>query len=134
MNLGLQAGRRGRRLVRAVGSLAALAALVLPLLGLRRLVVEGDSMLPTLAPGDRLLLRRRRHLHVGDLVAVPDPRLPSRLLVKRVHACGDGFVEVRGDNPSASTDSRAFGLVPRSAVRGTLVRRYGPSHRAGPVR
>ncbi|MHB8681506.1 MAG: nickel-type superoxide dismutase maturation protease [Acidimicrobiales bacterium] len=127
--------RRGRvRGATVVGAAAALAALALPLLGLRRLVVEGDSMLPTLEPGDRLLFRRRRRVRVGDLVAVPDPRSAGRLLVKRVHACGDGFVEVRGDNPAASTDSRAFGLVPRTAVRGTLVRRYAPAERAGPVR
>jgi hypothetical protein len=36
---------------------------------------------------------------------------------------------VRGDNPSASTDSRDFGPVPAASVRGRVVYRYAPPHR-----
>src|SRR5579871_1018697 len=90
-----------------------------------RVVVEGPSMLPTFAPGDRLLLvRRARRLRVGDVVAVADPRLASRRLIKRVSAITGGDVELAGDNPSASTDSRAFGTVRAAAVRHLVVRRY----------
>ena len=101
--------------------------------GLRRVVVEGTSMLPTLAPGDRLLVARTGRPVPGDLVAVPDPRAPRRLLVKRVAALSGGQVELRGDNPGHSTDSRSFGPVPVAALRGRVVRRYAPAGRRGRV-
>jgi signal peptidase I len=100
----------------------------------RRVVVEGRSMEPTLAPGDRLLVMRARGLHAGDVVAVRDPRGARRVLVKRVGAVLGDEVVLRGDNPSASTDSRTFGPVPASSVLGKVVRCYAPSWRAGPVR
>jgi nickel-type superoxide dismutase maturation protease len=100
----------------------------------RRVVVEGRSMEPTLAPGDRLLVRRARRVRAGDVVAVRDPRGARRVLVKRVSAVLDDEIVVRGDNPSASTDSRTFGPVPASAVLGRVVRCYAPPWRAGPVR
>jgi nickel-type superoxide dismutase maturation protease len=88
-------------------------------------------MRPTLEPGDRLLVLRRA-VRAGDLVAVVDPRLPSRLMVKRVVAVDvDGSVTVAGDDPPASTDSRHFGRVPRDLVRGRVVYRYAPTARAG---
>jgi nickel-type superoxide dismutase maturation protease len=94
-----------------------------------RCEVEGESMSPGLQPGDRLLLRRRSGcgaLKPGAIVALGDPRPgPQRLLIKRVLSDVDGMVTVIGDNPSASTDSRNFGAVPRSAIRWVLVRRYG---------
>jgi nickel-type superoxide dismutase maturation protease len=96
-----------------------------------RLEVVGDSMLPTLLPGDRLLVVARRPRR-GDLVAVPDPREHSRLLIKRVvDVSAAGGVVVRGDNPAASTDSRDFGPVPASSVAGVAVYRYGPPARVG---
>jgi nickel-type superoxide dismutase maturation protease len=97
--------------------------------GATRVVVEGTSMQPTLEPGDRLLVVRTRRVRGGDLVAVADPRYPGRLLMKRVAAVQGGWVELRGDNPAASTDSREFGAVPVSEVRGRAVRRYAPSDR-----
>ena len=99
--------------------------------GVRRLLVEGSSMTPTLMPGDRLLVVRPLRLRPGDLVAVPDPRHGGRLLVKRIMTIADGRVELRGDNPGASTDSRDFGAVPTRRVLARVVRRYAPSHRRG---
>ncbi|HLM96181.1 MAG TPA: nickel-type superoxide dismutase maturation protease [Acidimicrobiales bacterium] len=110
-------------------ALVIAAALVRP----RRVVVDGRSMEPTLAPGDRLLVVRTRALHTGDVVAVRDPRDPRRVLVKRIGAVLEEEVVLHGDNPGASTDSRSFGPVPSSAVLGRVVRRYAPSWRAGPV-
>ena len=126
-------GRHLRRtvavLVMAVGVLAT---------ALRRVVVVGDSMAPTLLPGDRLLVARVPAgvaLRPGVLVAFPDPRHgpggEAPLLVKRVTWSSGGAVEVRGDNPAASTDSRSFGTVPRDAVIGVAVYRYGPPPRRG---
>jgi nickel-type superoxide dismutase maturation protease len=91
-------------------------------------------MVPTLLPGDRLLVVRRRSLEVGDVVALRDPRSTGRTIVKRVAAVGADHVVVHGDDPSASTDSRDFGPVPRRLVLGRVVYRYAPAVRAGRVR
>jgi nickel-type superoxide dismutase maturation protease len=114
-------------------ALAAVAGL------LRRLSVEGPSMLPTLYPGDRLLAVRLPFawpLRVGDLVVLWDPHGGpdgGRLVVKRVAGVVDrgAGIEVRGDNPPASTDSRTYGPVDRHLVLGRVVYRYGPAERAG---
>jgi nickel-type superoxide dismutase maturation protease len=101
----------------------------------RRVEVSGDSMLPALAPGDRLLVLRhpRWHWRVGQLAALRDPRRPGHraLLVKRVSALVPGGVEVLGDNPSASTDSRTFGSVALAGLVGPVLYRYWPPERAG---
>ncbi len=97
----------------------------------RRVVVTGPSMLPGLADGDRLVVVPTRRLRPGDVVAVADPRRSDRLLVKRIYRLDGDRVELRGDNESASTDSRAFGPVPRSSIVGRAVYRYQPADRAG---
>ena len=97
--------------------------------------VTGDSMSPALRAGDRLLVEsrtyRRRLPRVGEVVVAPDPREPERELVKRVTAVDAqrSLVELRGDAPEASTDSRLFGPVPASAVRWRVVGRYWPRPR-----
>jgi nickel-type superoxide dismutase maturation protease len=93
-----------------------------------RVEVVGESMLPALAPGDRLLVLRAGRPRVGDVVAV---RLTSRTVVKRVAACGPDGLTVLGDNPGASTDSRTLGPVARSTVRGRAFYRYAPDFRRG---
>ncbi len=103
-----------------------------------RVEVAGDSMTPTLEPGDRLLVLRLGHrwrLRPGDLVtlgAPPGPGRPARL-VKRVVDADGASVEVAGDNPVASTDSRTFGRLPARAVTGKVLYRYAPPERAGIV-
>jgi hypothetical protein len=78
----------------------------------RRVTVEGYSMMPTYRPGEQLTaLRRWRPVRVGDIVVVRDPRDQSRWLLKRCVAKADSMLDLRGDNPAGSTDSRAFGLV-----------------------
>ena len=96
--------------------------------------VRGPSMLPTLREGQRLLTvpaslwpRRPR-----QVVVVEDPTRPDHRVVKRVaRVTADGVV-VLGDNPGASTDSRAWGPVRPGAVRRVVVARWawppsGPS-------
>ena len=114
------------------GSLATAGALLRP----RRLEVTGDSMLPTLRPGDRVLLVgsvRHRRSRVGELVAARDPRQPSRVLIKRVAGVRPDGLLLHGDNPDGSTDSREFGTVPPSLVVGRVVYRYHPPERAGRI-
>ncbi len=98
---------------------------------LTRVQVHGDSMRPTLEPGDRLLVLRGAPLRVGDVVAVGDPRAPARTLVKRVAARGPAGMTVLGDNAGASTDSRTLGPLAPDAVRGRAVYRYFPDSRRG---
>jgi nickel-type superoxide dismutase maturation protease len=97
----------------------------------RRVVVTGESMTPAFQPGDRLLVGPVGRVRPGAVVALPDPRRPDRLLVKRVRTSEAGRLDVRGDNQSASTDSRHFGLVPRRRVIGRVVYRYAPPARVG---
>jgi nickel-type superoxide dismutase maturation protease len=98
---------------------------------LRRVEVTGDSMRPTLEPGDRLLLALTRRVRAGDLVALADPRQARRTVVKRVAAVSAAGLVVLGDNPAASTDSRAYGSVGHRALRGRVVYRYHPADRRG---
>ncbi|HEX7444331.1 MAG TPA: nickel-type superoxide dismutase maturation protease [Acidimicrobiales bacterium] len=125
-------------MIGAAGIVLLAAALVARCV--RRVVVEGDSMTPTLLDGDRLVVLARpwgipARAAVGDIVAVPDPRRPDRVLVKRVASVDwpDGTLVVLGDSPDASTDSRQFGAVPLASVVGRVVHRYGPPGRSGPV-
>jgi nickel-type superoxide dismutase maturation protease len=123
-------GRHARRLFAAAIAATATA--------LTRVVVAGDSMRPTLEPGDRLVVLRIAHRHllrIGDLVTIRDPRPgEQRPLVKRIVDLSGDSAEVRGDNPASSTDSREFGRVPLANVSGRVLYRYGPAPRAGFVR
>lgn len=93
-----------------------MAELLLSLI--RRVKVEGYSMLPTYVPGEHLTaVRKWRRVRVGDVVVVADPREPARWLLKRCVARTGAMLDLRGDNEFASTDSRDFGLVASSAVR-----------------
>lgn len=98
----------------------------------RRVKVEGYSMAPTLLPGDKLLVVPVAHLRGGQILALADPRDTRRLLVKRLLHVTPLGLDVRGDNPPSSTDSRQLGLLSRSSVKGRVLWRYGPPERVGP--
>ena len=96
---------------------------------LARYRVEGESMSPAVAAGERVLVNRlayrRGNPRSGDLVVVRDPRDGSRLLLKRIdRETGDGRWLVLGDNAQASTDSREFGAVERGQIVGKVWLRY----------
>ena len=98
--------------------------------------IEGDSMAPLLRAGDWILVDpdtyRARSPRPGELVIVADPRDPGHVLVKRVAGVDPGgLLELAGDNPGASTDSRVFGPVDPGSVRGRPWARYWPPGRAG---
>jgi nickel-type superoxide dismutase maturation protease len=105
----------------------------------RRVEVAGSSMEPALSAGDRLVVvglpwGRQPWPGPGAVVAVRDPRHPERILIKRVAAVDRhrDTIDVAGDHPAASTDSRTFGPVPRSSIVGRAVYRYAPAGRSGP--
>jgi phage repressor protein C with HTH and peptisase S24 domain len=89
-------------------------------------------MIPTLAPGEWLLVRRRPPAAPGAVVVV---RRPDRLVVKRaVRRTEDGRWWVEGDNAGASDDSRTFGPVYDADVVGEVRWRYRPLRSFGRVR
>lgn len=124
--------RRG--LLLAVAAVAAWAAWLRPF----RVLVEGESMAPTLRPGDQLLCVRRRQIRRGDVVVVR-PASHGFEVVKRVTALpgdpvgervlGDDEFLVEGDDPTRSTDGRVFGPVGRGDIAGIVLLRYLPDPR-----
>ncbi|HEV8419899.1 MAG TPA: signal peptidase I [Actinomycetota bacterium] len=101
--------------------------------------VEGESMAPTLRPGDYLVAVRLRRVRRGSLVVVEHPDRPGYEMVKRVAALPGERVEdrilgtdeywVTGDNVDGSSDSRNFGPVGPDVLRGRVVLRYWPARR-----
>jgi phage repressor protein C with HTH and peptisase S24 domain len=95
-------------------------------------VVKGDSMRPTLVPGDRLLVRYAATAEPGRLVLARFP--DGTLAVKRVgHAAtlpsGRPGWYLVSDDPAVGIDSRHRGPVPAedvlAVVRARLWRRPG---------
>jgi len=130
---------RSRGAAPVLAVVLACVAAILSRRSVRRVEVHGHSMAPTFLPGDRLVVMRRpigapSLPAVGAVVAVRDPRERSRILVKRVAGVDRAArtVEILGDAPRASTDSRTFGPVPTASVVGTVVYRYAPVGRTGP--
>jgi signal peptidase I len=105
-----------------------------------RAEVAGESMEPTLRPGDWLVATRPWRLRRGEVVLVRHPER-NLDLVKRVAALPGDRVDGRtlgadeylvvGDNRGESTDGLDFGPVSRGAVLGVVRFRYWPH--PGPV-
>ncbi len=94
---------------------------------LGRFRVEDDSMRPTLAPGDYVVVNRWayrfRRPATGDIVVVRDPEAPERYLVKRISDTDSTRIEVVGDNQARSRDSRKFGpIAPEELVGKVWIR------------
>jgi len=88
--------------------------------------VSGPSMSPTVASGDRLLVRRVRSagaVREGEVVLARFTSRPELLVVKRVRRAVEGGHWVQGDNPFVTDDSRAFGPA---VVVGRVVARLWP--------
>ena len=93
-------------------------------------VVRGRSMLPTLADGDRLLLRYRGARKAGRVAVV---RLPDGVVaVKRLSLYDDDGWWVTRDNPAEGVDSWSVGAIPESDVLAVVLCRIWP--RPGRVR
>lgn len=92
-----------------------------------RFQVSGNSMLPTLRPGEDVLVtpvRRVTHLSPGDIIVCRHPLKPSMRIVKRVtEVFYDGSCYVLSDNASEGSDSRSFGVVGRELILGQVTSR-----------
>ena len=91
--------------------------------------VRGQSMTPTLYPGDRLLIRYRRRPRPGALVLARFP--DGTLAVKRVHearstSSGRPGWWLLSDNEADGVDSRHRGPVADEAVLGVVLLRVWP--------
>ena len=90
---------------------------------MRAVLVEGPSMLPTLRPGDCLLVRRPRRVRTGSVLVARFPTRPDLLVVKRAVRPDGDLWWVEGDNPAVTDDSRRYGPAEVVAV---VVLRYWP--------
>jgi phage repressor protein C with HTH and peptisase S24 domain len=86
-------------------------------------VVAGLSMVPTLAPGERLLVRYDGPIVLGDLVVF---RNAGQIDVKRIDRIEADGIFVLGDNDLVSTYSPNYGLIAHEDVLGTIVMRIWP--------
>lgn len=116
-------------------------------------------MLPTFnARGDVLLTEyvspRFHWIRSGDVVVAVKPTDPRVSVLKRVRGMAgekiwvhprserypilytvpNGYVWLEGDNASQSTDSREYGPVPLSLIRGRVILRFWPLTQAGFVK
>ena len=82
-------------------------------------------MLPCLVHGETVLINPRyRALKEKDIIVFQHP-LQNMTVVKRIYKIHpDGRLDVRGDDPPESTDSRHFGLVDSNFVIGKVVSRF----------
>ena len=106
---------------------ATLNELILWLLRRRkRLHVIGESMTPTLQPGDTVFVDPSAYHHQqpneDDVIAAEHPSMDNLQIVKRVAFVDEnGHCFLLSDNPTAGTDSRTFGVVPQKQIIGRVV-------------
>ena len=83
-------------------------------------VVEGHSMIPTYAPGERVLVRYGAAFKTGDVVLVD---FSSRIDIKRIKKIEGSQIFIEGDNAAVSIDSRQYGPVKESRILGKVIYR-----------
>lgn len=85
--------------------------------------VEGDSMLPTLESGERVLVDPRASIHEGDIILANHPFKSLQIIKRLLSIESDGRRFLTGDNPDESSDSRVFGVINRKHLVGKVVSR-----------
>lgn len=92
------------------------------LIPVSRFTINGNSMVPTLQPGQDVLSFNWAYLgkkpKVGDIVVV---KVNGKDMVKRIHKVNGRGVYVMGDNQGESTDSRNFGTVKMDQIVGKVI-------------
>ena len=92
-------------------------------------MVRGDSMLPTLRAGDRLLVSYRRAVRPGDLAVArfADGTVAvKRAVERRATRTGDAAWWLLSDNPREGVDSRHRGPVRDDDVIAVTLARIWP--------
>jgi nickel-type superoxide dismutase maturation protease len=87
-----------------------------------KVVINGDSMLPTLKPGDIIKFSVDESLKEGDVVLAFHPLRKNMKIVKRIKSIDGGRFFLEGDNPDplASDDSHNFGTVSFDSIIGKM--------------
>ena len=81
--------------------------------------VVGDSMMPTLKDGQLVVVSYFTKPRVGHVVVAI---MHKREVIKRIACIHHNWqVDLRGDNPSASTDSRTHGTIPLRNIQGVVL-------------
>lgn len=83
-------------------------------------------MLPTLLPGDWLLVRHGAPVRPGAIVLARFRRRPDLLVVKRAVAEQDGGWLLASDNAGQGSDSRQYGVADVLAPAVRVWHRGGP--------
>ena len=90
----------------------------------RHLRVVGTSMEGTLKEGDLITFKKLNQknvdLEIGDIVVASHPRIKNKLIIKRIHCIHQNKFDLRGDNPSSSSDSREFGFIELDLILGKV--------------
>jgi len=143
----MRTGKRGAFKGVGFGLIVVFAFAIFLKLDFRSVIVDGHSMLPSLTPGERVIVSDAYWLvgpiRDGDIVVVRDPG-STGFIIKRVfrmagekvpvdkwpdfHHLEDGEysvpednIYVLGDNLQQSEDSRRFGPVLRKNIIGKVV-------------
>lgn len=86
--------------------------------------IHGDSMLPTLRNGQLVIIEkisfRLRAPRPGEVVVACAP-MGVEVVKRVIKETPDGKFWLEGDNKEASTDSREFGALDRSALKGRVI-------------
>lgn len=83
-------------------------------------IIEGLSMVPSYAPGERVVVKYGATYSQGDVVLV---NFKTRIDIKRVEKIENGQVFVCGDNAAISVDSRQNGPVTQDQIIGKVIYR-----------
>lgn len=82
----------------------------------QRVLVEGQSMTPTLLAGDWLLVLHGGRVRPGAIVLASFRGRPELAVLKRARAEQDGGWLLASDNSRAGSDSRQYGVADVRAV------------------
>jgi len=100
----------------------------------RAIAVSGNSMSPTYLDGDWLLFRSIELIDakglrplIGKVIVIERESHLGILLIKRIVRVDESGIWVEGDNKEASTDSRNWGVLMSSEIRGRVLLRYRKS-------
>jgi len=78
----------------------------------------------TLKEGDLITFKKLNQknvdLEIGDIVVASHPRIKNKLIIKRIHCIHQNKFDLRGDNPSSSSDSREFGFIELDLILGKV--------------
>jgi nickel-type superoxide dismutase maturation protease len=96
---------------------------------LRAVVVTGDSMLPTMRPGDCLLVLVGGRIRAGDVVMARRPHTDLQLVKRAVRREAGGWYVLSDNAVAGLDDSRAFGPLPDAELIGRVLFRYYPFRR-----